>query len=183
MGRSDAAAAMLLPQRWGAPVFLMVRSKLMRTGILPAIAFLSLFSAGVAEAGDNPDFQYLRPEGVALPQASFGLGVVIDPGFRLAFLTGRTGVNGDGTYPDDFGTPARNALAAVEALLAEADMEWRDVVKINVYLTDRADLPAWKQARDAAIGASRPAGTGVIVKELADPRARVEIDVIAAKKP
>lgn len=62
-------------------------------------------------------------------------------------------------------------------------MGWRDVVKINVYLTDRADLPDWRKARDAAIGASRPAGTGVIVKELADPRAHVEIDVVAAKRP
>lgn len=155
----------------------------MRAKVMSAVLASALIAPVCAIAGDNPDFHYIEPEGASLPQASFGLGVVIDPGFRLAFLTGRTGVNADGSYSDEFEVQARNALAAVESLLAEAGMGWRDVVKINVYLTDRADLPDWRKARDAAIGASRPAGTGVIVKELADPRARVEIDVIAAKRP
>jgi len=155
----------------------------MRAVTLKMALLTSVAIAGGARAGDNPDFQYLEPEGMASPQASFGLGVVIDPGFRLAFLTGRTGANADGSYPEDFESQARNVLFAIETLLAEAGMGWRDVAKINVYLTDRADLPIWKTVRDAAIGASRPAGTGVIVKELADPRARVEIDVIAARKP
>ncbi len=155
----------------------------MRRSCLWVLAQLSILSSSSALAIDNPDFKYLHPEGMALPQASFGLGVVIEPGNRLAFLTGRTGAAADGSYSDDFEVQAKNALTAIEALLADAGMGWRDVVKINVYLTDRADLPAWKAVRDAAIGDSRPAGTGVIVKELADPRARVEIDVIAARKP
>lgn len=155
----------------------------MRRDFVAMAAALSIVAPAAAWAGDNQDFRYLEPEGMALPQGSFGLGVVIDPGFRLAFLTGRTGANADGTYSDDFSAQARNALAAIETLLAEAGMGWRDVVKINVYLTDRRDLPQWKTVRDAAIGPSRPAGTGVLVKELADPRARIEIDVIAAKKP
>lgn len=155
----------------------------MRKHVIAMAAALTIIAPAAVLAGDNPDFRYLEPEGMALPQASFGLGVVIDPGFRLAFLTGRTGANADGTYSDDFSVQARNALAAIEALLAEAGMGWRDVVKINVYLTDRNDLPQWKSVRDAAIGPSRPAGTGVLVKELADPRARVEIDVIAARRP
>lgn len=155
----------------------------MREIIIAALAALAASGPMDAFAGDNPDFRYLEPDGMTLPNASFGLGVVIDPGFRLAFLTGRTGASADGTYSDDFSVQARNALAAIEALLGDAGMEWRDVVKINVYLTDRADLPKWKAVRDAAIGSSRPAGTGVLVKELADPRARVEIDVIAARKP
>lgn len=53
---------------------------------------------------------------------------------------------------------------------------------IFVYLTDRKDLPGWAKIRDKTIGASRPAGTGVIVKELAAPGARIEITVTAAQK-
>jgi len=41
----------------------------------------------VARAGDNPDFHYLQPADMPSPKGSFGLGVVIDPGYRLAFLT------------------------------------------------------------------------------------------------
>jgi len=136
----------------------------------------------VARAGDNPDFHYLQPADMPSPKGSFGLGVVIDPGYRLAFLTGQTGPDADGRYADDFETQARNALAAVERLLAEADMSWRDVVNINVYLTDPADLPVWARVRDETVGTARPAGTGVIVKALAAPAARVEVTVIAARK-
>jgi enamine deaminase RidA (YjgF/YER057c/UK114 family) len=140
-----------------------------------------MLSSGVG-ANTNPDFRYLEPDGVALPQASFGLGIVIEPGHRLAFLTGRTGSNPDGSYSDDFETQARNALASVSLLLSEAGMDWSNVVKINVYLTDSTDIPVWGRVRDEVVGDSRPSGTGVIVKALAAPDARVEVTVIAAQK-
>ncbi len=143
---------------------------------------IAIFISGNVTANDNPDFRYIEPDGVALPQGSFGLGIVIEPNHRLAFLTGRTGSNPDGSYSADFETQARNALASVGLLLNEVDMDWSDVVKINVYLTDGADIPVWSRVRDEIIGVSRPAGTGVIVKALASPDARVEVTVIAAQK-
>ncbi len=147
------------------------------------IAASGLLIGGVAAmAGDNPDFHYLQPEGMSLPKGSFGLGIVIEPGYRLAFLTGQTGPDAKGSYADDFEVQARNALAAVGKLLDEAGMAWRDVVNINVYLTDTADLPVWARVRDEVVGSARPAGTGVIVKALAAPKARVEVTVIAAQK-
>ena len=147
------------------------------------LASLALSLGGVAvSAQDNPDFTYLHPPGMELPQASFGLGVVIEPGFRVAYLTGQTGPNDDGSYSEDFETQARNALESVEALLADAGMTWTDVVNINVYLTDTADLPVWGRVRNEVIGDSRPAGTGVIVSALAAPDARVEVKIVAAQK-
>jgi enamine deaminase RidA (YjgF/YER057c/UK114 family) len=119
-----------------------------------------LFVCNIGYANNNPDFRYLEPDGMALPQGSFGLGIVIEPNHRLAFLTGQTGSNADGSYSSD----------------------WSDVVKINVYLTDAADIPVWARVRNEIIADSRPAGTGVIVKALAAPDARVEVTVIAAQK-
>jgi enamine deaminase RidA (YjgF/YER057c/UK114 family) len=133
-------------------------------------------------ANDNSDFRYLEPDGMELPRGSFGLGIVIEPGYRLAFLTGQIGDDADGNISADFETQARNALASVGVLLREAGMGWPDVVKINVYLTDNADLPVWGHVRDEIVGESRPSGTGVIVKALANPKARVEVTVIAAQK-
>ena len=133
-------------------------------------------------AGDNPNFRYLQPEGMSLPKGSYGLGVVIEPGYRMAFFTGQTGGNADGTYSDDFEVQASNAFAAVNILLREAGMSWKDVVNLNVYLTDSNDLPIWARMRDKNIGQSRPAGTGVIVKSLAATGARVEIQIAAAQK-
>jgi enamine deaminase RidA (YjgF/YER057c/UK114 family) len=141
---------------------------------------LIIFTDSVAN--DNPDFRYLEPDGMELPRGSFGLGIVIEPGYRLAFLTGQIGDDADGNISADFETQARNALASVGVLLREAGMGWPDVVKINVYLTDNADLPVWGRVRDEIVGESRPSGTGVIVKALANPKARVEVTVIAAQK-
>ena len=149
---------------------------------LLAVACFS-FVCNIALANNNPDVRYLEPDGVPLPQGSYGLGVVLEPGHRIAFLTGRIGTNADGSISDDFETQARNALASVGVLLDEAGMGWPDVVKINIYLTDPADIPVWVRVRDEVIGDSRPAGTGVIVKALANPKARVEVTAIAAQKP
>jgi enamine deaminase RidA (YjgF/YER057c/UK114 family) len=146
------------------------------------LSFALSLCATTARGQDNSDFTYLHPPGMELPQASFGLGVVIEPGFRVAYLTGQTGPDADGTYSEDFETQARNALASVEALLADANMGWKDVVNINVYLTDTADLPIWGMVRNEVIGTSRPAGTGVIVSALAAPDARVEVKIVAAQK-
>ena len=96
------------------------------------LLIVALFMSGNVIANDNPDFRYLEPDGVALPQGAYGLGIVIEPNYRLAFLTGRTGSNQDGSYSTDFETQARNALASVAQLLNEVDMDWSDVVKINV---------------------------------------------------
>ncbi len=150
--------------------------------VLVLLLIATVLISGSAYANDNPDFRYIEPDGVALPQGSFGLGIVIEPNHRLAFLTGRTGSNRDGSYSADFETQARNALASVGQLLKEVDMSWSDVVKINVYLTDAADIPVWGRVRNEIIADSRPSGTGVIVKALADPNARVEVTVIAAQK-
>ena len=144
------------------------------------LAFL-LIVATDAIANDNPDFRYLEPEGVALPRGSFGLGIVLEPNQRLAFLTGRTGSNSDGSYSGDFETQTRNALASVGILLSEAGMGWSDVVKINVYLTDSSDIPVWAKVRDEVIGESRPSGTGVIVKALANP-ARPMVAIVGGSK-
>ena len=150
--------------------------------IILVLLLSSLLMETPVFANDNPDFRYLEPEGVPLPQGSFGLGIVLEPGHRLAFLTGRTGVNADGSYADDFEIQARRALASVATLLSEAGMNWSDVVKINVYLTETTDIPVWSRVRDEVMGKSRPAGTGVIVKALAAPKARIEITVTAAQK-
>ena len=152
-----------------------------RIALTVAVAcMLIICTAGVAN--DNPDFRYLEPDGMELPRGSFLLVIVIEPGYRLAFLTGQIGDDEDGNISADFETQARNALASVGVLLREAGMGWSDVVKINVYLTDNADLQVWGRVRDEIVGESRPSGTGVIVKALANPKARVEVTVIAAQK-
>ena len=67
------------------------------------------------------------------------------------------------------------AIEAIEALGGGAG----DVVRTRMYLTDAGDWEAVGQAHGELFRGVDPAATMVVVKELLDPRWRVEIEVEA----
>jgi reactive intermediate/imine deaminase len=71
----------------------------------------------------------------------------------------------------------RNLAAALDAAGARMDQ----VVKLTVYLTDLADLEAFRQVRDDFIPASTPPASSLVqVSGLVNPEFRVEIEALAA---
>jgi reactive intermediate/imine deaminase len=71
----------------------------------------------------------------------------------------------------------RNLAAALDAAGARMDQ----VVKLTVYLTDLADLEAFRQVRDDFIPASTPPASSLVqVNGLVNPEFRVEIEALAA---
>jgi enamine deaminase RidA (YjgF/YER057c/UK114 family) len=56
-----------------------------------------------------------------------------------------------------------------------------DLVRLNTYLTDPADRAAYGAARDRHVASPPPASTLVIVRALARPEFKIEIEAIAAK--
>ncbi len=74
---------------------------------------------------------------------------------------------------------AEQAMANVEALLAEAGARLEDVCKITIYLTDpRYREPVYRIVGKWLKGVF-PVSTGLVVSALARPEWLVEIDVIA----
>lgn len=76
------------------------------------------------------------------------------------------------------GEQARRCFASIEALLTEEGASLADVAKIQSYLTDLLDYPAFASARAEAFGDNLPTSTAVVVKELAHG-ARIEVDAVA----
>ncbi len=73
----------------------------------------------------------------------------------------------------------QRVMQNLEAVLAEAKLGWRDVVKTTVYLHDMADFPTVNEIYAQALGDARPARSTVQVTAL--PRgALVEIDLVAS---
>jgi reactive intermediate/imine deaminase len=71
----------------------------------------------------------------------------------------------------------RNLAAALDAAGARMDQ----VVKLTVYLTDLADLEAFRQVRDDfVLSGTPPASSLVQVSGLVNPEFRVEIEALAA---
>lgn len=94
------------------------------------------------------------------------------------YLSGQTGRGLDGSppAPGDAAAQARQACENIKALMEMAGGGMGDVVRIIVYVTDRAHregvYPTIRQYFDALW----PCGTGIVVKGLAREELLVEID-------
>ena len=69
----------------------------------------------------------------------------------------------------------------IEAVLTAANMALSDIVRLTVFLTDQQDVGTFVKARDRVMGDHKPAAIIVVVKALARPELKIEIEVIAAK--
>ena len=97
----------------------------------------------------------------------------------MVYVSGTTGMNREtGAFPEPAAAQARLALAHVEAALREAGAGLADVLRVVVYISDRADLMPVCEAVGAAFAEIRPANTTVI-SALALPEMKVEIEVTA----
>lgn len=95
------------------------------------------------------------------------------------FVSGVTGYDyATMEMPEDVGAQARNALATIARVLAEAGFAMEDVVRVTYILTDARLVEAVAPALGAALGSIRPAAT-MIVAGLIRPEMKIEIEVTA----
>ena len=102
----------------------------------------------------------------------------------LVFVAGQIGWNAQGRFEsDDFAAQARQALANVKAVLAEAGAKPEHIVRMTWYVTDKRDYMGAGKALGAAyrelVGHYGIAMTAVEVRALMEDRAKVEIEVTA----
>jgi len=116
-----------------------------------------------------------RPKGYANGVAAKG---------RMVFVSGMVGWDAGGVFrSDDFADQARQALANVVAVLAEAGASPEHIVRMTWYVTDKreyvAAYPRIGVAYRELIGRHFPAMTAVEVRALIEDAAKVEIEVTA----
>jgi enamine deaminase RidA (YjgF/YER057c/UK114 family) len=73
----------------------------------------------------------------------------------------------------------RLCLEIVAGALDRAGASVRDVVRTRIYLTRASDYDDVARAHGEVFADVRPAATAVVVKELVDPRWRVEVEADA----
>jgi enamine deaminase RidA (YjgF/YER057c/UK114 family) len=124
----------------------------------------------------------LAPAAIALPFARYAHGVEVPAGWRLVATSGQLALTAEGTVPEGAEAQARLCFANCAAILGEAGMGPRNVVRINAFVTDRVHMPGYMAARDAWLsGVDRlPASTLVIVSGFTRPDFLVEVEVLAA---
>ncbi len=97
------------------------------------------------------------------------------------FVSGTTGFDyAAGTISDDVAEQTAQCFRNVERALKEAGSELADLVRVRVYLANRADFDIVAPIIGRHCRAARPANT-TVVADLVDERMKVEIEVTALK--
>jgi enamine deaminase RidA (YjgF/YER057c/UK114 family) len=122
----------------------------------------------------------LTPKSIRPPFAKYSHGVEVPAGKRLVLCSGQLGIGPDNLIPDDAGAQAELCFSNIAAILAEAGLGLKDIVRINAFVTDRAHMKPYMEVRDRVVVDPPPASTLVIVSGFTRPEFKVEIEVIAA---
>jgi enamine deaminase RidA (YjgF/YER057c/UK114 family) len=118
-----------------------------------------------------------------LNRAPLGYSHVVEArGGRTIFVAGQVALDDQGKIvgEGDFRAQVLQVFENLKARLAEAGATFRDVVKLNYYLTDASDLQGLRDIRNRYLNTENPpASTLVVVKQLFREEFLVEIEAIA----
>lgn len=123
----------------------------------------------------------INPPTIAAPVGSYSHAIETPPHARILHVSGQVGIDAAGVAGADFRTQAELVWRNIDAILAAAGMGLTDLVRVNTYLTDAADIPDSRIVRKAFLGEHRPASTLLVVSALASPAFRIEIEAWAAR--
>lgn len=100
---------------------------------------------------------------------------------NTVYVRGQTAMDLDGTIVGvgDAAAQTENAMKCAKILLEEAGARLEDIVKITIYITDRAYREPVYRVVGQWLKGVFPVSTGIIVSGLARPEYLMEIDVIA----
>jgi enamine deaminase RidA (YjgF/YER057c/UK114 family) len=100
---------------------------------------------------------------------------------NTVYVRGQTAMDLDGKIVGigDAAAQTENAMTCAKVLLEEAGSRLEDVVKIIIYITDRAYREPVYRVVGKWLKGVYPVSTGIIVQGLARPEYLMEIDIIA----
>ena len=125
----------------------------------------------------------INPTSIRAPFAAYSHGVVVPPNARWLFASGQLGVTPDDRAPDDVEGQAVLCFENIKAILAEAGMDFSNVVRFTAYVTDRAAFPVYGSVRGRYVTGSAFASTLLIVSGFTRPEFKIEVEVTAARAP
>jgi enamine deaminase RidA (YjgF/YER057c/UK114 family) len=104
-------------------------------------------------------------------------------GARMIYMSGQ--VPADERYvvhSADFRDQAHKVFDNIEAGLATVGAGLEHIAKMTTFITDETDIPALREVRAVRLGklASPPCNTLLVVKRLAEPEFKIEIEIVAA---
>lgn len=100
----------------------------------------------------------------------------------LVFIAGQVALDASGSLvgSGDFRAQAQQVFENLKAAVEAAGGTFSDIVKLNVYVTDRSHLSHYREVRDRFIDVKNPpASTAVQVAALFRPEFLIEVEAVA----
>lgn len=146
--------------------------------LFPAIALFVLATPFASHAADG-ERKIIQPEGYnrGLP---FSPGILTDGTLYVAGFSGEDPITG--AVPKNFETEVKQVLDKVGVILKAANMDYKDVVSVQVYLTNMKLFERMNAVYRTYFPEPRPTRTIVGISKLIGP-SRIEITVTARKQP
>ena len=103
-------------------------------------------------------------------------------GGRTIYIAGQVALDRQGNLvgPGDFRAQAQQVFENLRLALEASGASFKDVVKLNNYVVDMSQLPAFREVRDRFVNtAAPPASTTVEVRKLFRDDVLLEVEAIA----
>ncbi|MCZ6615215.1 MAG: RidA family protein, partial [Chloroflexi bacterium] len=101
---------------------------------------------------------------------------------KTVYVAGQVARNREGKTVGvgDFSAQAEQVFKNVQGALESVGSDMSCIMKLNVFLTHREDMPAYRVARAKFVpDDALPVSTLILCSGLADPDFRIEVEVIA----
>ena len=128
----------------------------------------------------KPKVRFINPTKLAKPPGYTH--VVEVTGGRTIYIAGQIALDSSGNIVGrgDFRAQTERVFANLKTALEFVGGDFKDVIKLNIYVTDISQLAALREVRDKYVNtATPPASTLVEVRKLAREELMIEIEAIA----
>lgn len=127
----------------------------------------------------------ITPRTFGKPLGMYSHGMLAAGG-ELLVVAGQVGTDREGRAGDDVIAQTKQAFANVGAVLDAGGCRWRDVVRLQTFLTSADDIAGFMKARQEIFpryfpDGAYPPNTLLIVSRLVRPEFRVEIEAMAVR--
>jgi 2-iminobutanoate/2-iminopropanoate deaminase len=157
----------------------MTRMRTVLLAVAGGVAIAAAWTAAGNAQGGRSVIQRMNPAGLSTPTGYSH--VVSARGGRTIYIAGQVALDAKGQLvgENDLAAQTRQVFANLETALKAAGAGFGDVVKLNTYMRDAAQVQVIRDIRAKYFTKELPASTLVEVSRLANPGFLIEIEVIA----
>ncbi|WP_142826700.1 RidA family protein [Planococcus soli] len=130
---------------------------------------------------DNSKITRRNPGNMPKPVGNYSHITKIPRNAELYVTSGQIGVDFSGKLPESFNQQLANTFANIRKVLASEQLTAGDIIKVNIWATEKIDWEFMYSEWSQLFGGDYPAMTVGYITELGLPEIKIEIEIWAAK--